>query len=128
MRWQIKFMVLAVGGLFALRIYTSSQSLLFSTIDTGFGTIHGMALIAANLLFAIALFRGSSLTVDVYLSGAAIQNSLTIVFAGIYLLAVGVLAYLARILSPNGSLPFDAFVVFALLMALAALLLSNRLR
>jgi putative PEP-CTERM system histidine kinase len=128
MRWQIKFIVLGVGGLFALRLYLASQSLLFSTTDTAFGTINGMALIAANLLFAIALFRGSSLTMDVYLSGAAIQNSLTILFSGIYLLAVGLLAHFARTLSPNGSLPIDAFVVFASLTILAALLLSDRLR
>ena len=128
MRWQIKFMVLGVGGIFALRLYTASQGLLLSTTDTGLGAIHGMALIAANLLFAIALFRGSSLTMDVYLSGAAIQNSLTVIFAGVYLLAVGVMARVARSLSPDASLPVDTFLVFISVTALAALLLSNRLR
>ena len=128
MRWQIKFMVLGVGGIFALRLYTASQALLLSTTDTGLGAIHGMALIAANLLFAIALFRGSSLTMDVYLSGAAIQNSLTVIFAGVYLLAVGVMARVARSLSPDASLPVDTFLVFISVTALAALLLSNRLR
>src|SRR5262249_4984021 len=128
MRWQIKFIVLGVCGLFALRIYIASQSLLFSTTDTAFGTINGMALIAANLLFAVALFRGSSLTMDVYLSGAAIQNSLTIIFAGIYLLAVGLLAHLTQSITPGRSLPLDAFVVLAALTLLAALLLSDRLR
>src|SRR5262245_45463216 len=33
-RWQIKFMVLGIGGLFALRIYLASQALLFSELDT----------------------------------------------------------------------------------------------
>ena len=128
MRWQIKFMVLGVGGLFALRIYLASQSLLFSTTDTGSGVVAGMALIAANILFAIGLLRGTSLTVDVYLSGAAIQNSLTIVFAGVYLLAIGLLARLARSVSPVGSLQLDAFFVFVALIAFAVLLLSERLR
>jgi putative PEP-CTERM system histidine kinase len=128
MRWQIKFMVVGVAGLFALRIYTGSQSLLFSTTDTGFGAINAMVLIAADILFAISLFRGSSLTMDVYLSGAAIQNSLTVLFAGLYLIAVGLLARLAGWVSPNGSLPLDAFLVFISLTALAVLLLSNRLR
>src|SRR5262249_19826319 len=61
-------------------------------------------------------------------SGAAIQNSLTIIFAGIYLLAVGLLAHLAQSITPGGSLPLDAFVVFSALTLLAALLLSNRLQ
>ncbi len=128
MRWQIKFMVLGVGGLFALRIYLSSQRLLYGTVDTGFVTINGVALIAAVLLFALSLLRGTSLNVDVYLSTATIQNSLTVILAGIYLVAVGVLAHIARLYSPDESLPLDAFVIFISLTALAVLLMSNRLR
>src|SRR4030095_9735521 len=95
MRWQIKFMALGVALLFAFRIYLSSQQLLFSTVDTGFVTTAAVALIAANLLFAIFLLRGSSLNVDVYLSTAAIQNSLTVTLVGIYLVSVGALAHVA---------------------------------
>jgi len=128
MRWQIKFMALGVGGLFALRVYLASQSLLFTTLDTGFGTVDALALLAANLLFAISLSRGPSLNVDVYLSTAAIQGSLTILTAGIYLLVVGILSHFARFSPANTLLPLDTFIVFVSLTALAVLLLSNRLR
>jgi putative PEP-CTERM system histidine kinase len=115
--------------LFALRIYVVSQSILFSTLDTRFGTTFAMALLAADLLFAFSLARGSSLNVDVYFSRATIQNSLTIILAGIYLLAVGLLARLTRLYLPKEvqSLSLDAFIVFFSLMGLAVLLLSNRL-
>jgi len=128
LRWQIKFMVLGVGGLFALRVYLASQRLLFSTFDTGFVTTNGVALIAAILLFALSLRRVSTLNVDVYLSTTAIQNSITIIVSGIYLIAVGALAHFAQYFSPNASLPLDAFVVFISLTLLAVLLLSDRLR
>jgi putative PEP-CTERM system histidine kinase len=128
MRWQIKFMALGVGGLFSLRLYLASQSLLYANIDTAFGTINALALLAACALFAISLSRGRVLNVEVYLSTATIQNSLTIILAGIYLLVVGVLARVARYASPSGSLPFDAFIVFIAVTFLAVLLLSNRLR
>ncbi len=128
MRWQIKFMALGVAGLFALRIYLVSQSLLYSNVDTGFETINSLALIAANVLFALSLLRGHSLNADIYLSTATIQNSLTIVFVGIYLLSVGLLARQARYLSSSQSLPFDAFIIFIALTALAVVLLSDRLR
>jgi putative PEP-CTERM system histidine kinase len=127
-RWQMKFMVLGVGGLFAFRVYLCSQALLFSTLDTGLGATNAVALVAANLLFALSLTRGRLLSADVYLSTATIQNSFTIVLAGIYLVAIGVLARFARYLSPSGSLPLDAFIVFLFLTVLAVLLLSNRLR
>jgi putative PEP-CTERM system histidine kinase len=128
MRWQIKFMALGVGVLFALRIYLASQSLLFSHLDTGFGTTNSAALLAANLLFGLSLYRARSLNLDVYLSTATIQTSFTILLAGIYLLAVGMLAQLARYSAPDRPLPLDAFVVFLSLTALAVLLLSDRLR
>ena len=79
-----------VGGLFALRVYLASQALLFSAVDTGLGPINAVALIAANLLFSFSLVRvlgrGRSLNVDIYLSLTAIQNSLTLILAGVYLL------------------------------------------
>ena len=87
-----------------LRIYIGSQSILFSTLDTGFGTTSAMALLAANLLFAFSFSRGRSLDVDVYFSRATIQNSLTILLAGIYLLSAGVLARLTRSYLPMESL------------------------
>ena len=127
-RWQIKFMALGVGGLFALRVYLASQDILFSRLDTDIGSVSSVALIAANVLFALSLIRGSSLSVDVYLSTAAIRNSLTIVLAGVYLLVVGVLAKLVRDVSSRDSLPYDAFLVFLSLTVLGILLLSNRLR
>jgi len=128
MRWQIKFMALGVGGLFALRVYLASQDVLFARLDSGLGPLSSVALLAANLLFTLSLLRGSSLNVDVYLSTAAIRNSLTIVLAGVYLLVVGLLAKVVRSYSPSGSLPVDAFLVFLSLTVLGILLLSNRLR
>src|SRR5262249_8787101 len=127
-RWQIKFMALGAAGLFGLRIYLSSQALLFSSLDTGFETSYALSLIAANVLFAFSLSRSRSLQVDVYLSRASIQNSLTIIFAGMYLLGVGVIARLARYWEAGRLLSLDAFVVFGSLTVLAVLLLSNRLR
>jgi putative PEP-CTERM system histidine kinase len=127
-RWQLKFMALGIGGLFALGIYTGSQAILYKTLDTSYGTTSAMALLAANLLFAFSFARGRSLDVDVYFSRATIQNSLTILFAGVYLLSVGVIANLSRSHPSLASLPVDTFIVFVGLMGLAILLLSNRLR
>jgi len=128
MRWQIKFMALGVGGLFALRIFLISQTLLYNRIDAGLGPVYAVALLAANLMFAASLARGRSLNVDVYLSTATIHNSLTIVLSGVYLLVVGLLAFLARHTGFSSSLPVDAFVVFLSLTGLAVLLLSDRIR
>jgi putative PEP-CTERM system histidine kinase len=127
-RWQIKFMILGVAVLFALRIYTGSQALLFSASDSTLGSVHTIALLAANLLFTRSLFRAPIFDVGIYLSRATIQNSLTILLSGAYLVTVGVLAQLARSLNLDWPLPLDAFLIFFALTGLAILLLSDRLR
>src|SRR5262249_20229638 len=124
-RWQIKFVVLGVGAVFAPRIYLASQALLFSRVDTGLGTINAIAVLAANVLFALSVVR-SRLSVDVYLSTTTIRNSFTIILSAIYLVAVGILARFARLAIPSRSLPLDAFIVFISLTALAVLFFSNR--
>src|SRR5690606_16249223 len=112
----------------ALRVYLSSQALLFSRVDTGLETLSAASLIAAGALTAVSLARGRPMSVSLYLSTATIRRSLTVLLAGTYLLSVGVLAWLAQRLAPGRSLPLDAFLVFFALTALAVLMLSDRLR
>ena len=40
MRWRIKFMILGLGVLFAVRIYTSSQALLFHSVELSLQTVN----------------------------------------------------------------------------------------
>lgn len=127
-RWQIKFIVLGTGAICAVWIYTSSQALIYSALDTSFSILHPAALLAADVLFAWGLLRSKFLNVDVYLSRATIQYSLTALLAGIYLVSVGFLAYMVRFFGRQRPLPLDALLVLAALAGLAMLLLSDRLQ
>lgn len=127
-RWQIKFLVLGVGTICVAWIYISSQALLYSVLDTSIGVIHSAAVIIACVLFVWGLVRSRFLRVDVYLSRSTIQSSLTVLLAGAYLLAVGVLAQLTRYFSPERPFPFDALVLLFALVGLAVLLFSDRLQ
>jgi putative PEP-CTERM system histidine kinase len=127
-RWQIKFTLLGVALLFAVQIYTSSQALLYMSINRGLGTVQDAGLIAANLLFLGSLLRSRLRNIDFYLSRATIQGSLTIVIVGVYLLIVGALAHVVKALNRSTSLALDALVVLFALTVLAMLLVSDRLR
>jgi len=81
----------------------------------------------ANLLFLWGLVRSQFLDVDVYLSRTTIQYSLTTILASIYLIIIGILAYLARSFDQQWSLPIAALVVLFALAGLAILLMSDRL-
>ena len=128
MRWQIKFMVLGLGSFFAARIYVASQTILFRSLNPGLEMVNMGALVVANVLILKALFRERLFNVDFYVSQSFLYNSFTILFAGFYLITVGVLAKVAAYFEGPQALPFQAFSVFLALVCLAIILLSDRLR
>lgn len=127
-RWQIKFMVLGLGSLFAIRIYTVSQTLLLRSLNPGFSVFDTGALIVAGVLILGSLVRMKLLNVEVYLSHSLLYNSLTILMIGIYLLVVGFLARLIAYFNGGQSFHFKVFFIFLAFVALFVLLLSDRIR
>jgi signal transduction histidine kinase len=128
MRWFIKYMVLGVGGLFAARVFTSSQALLFRFADGGLHRVESAALAVAALLIGVSLLRARLRDADVYVSPTVLYGSVTGVLVGAYLLVVGVLARLVAAFGGTQSLPAVTVLVFLALIGLAGLLLSDRLR
>lgn len=67
-RWQIKFMVLGFGSLFAVQVYTSSETLLFAALNIKLDRVYCGALIVADVLILFSLTRARFLELDIYLS------------------------------------------------------------
>jgi putative PEP-CTERM system histidine kinase len=127
-RWQIKFIVLGLGVICAGWIYSSSQALLFSSLNTTIGIVCSVTVLLANLLFSWGIFRSQFFNVDVYLSRTTIQYSLTILAIGIYLLFVGLFAQFVRSFNPGRSLPTAALIFLLSLTGLLVLMMSDRLQ
>ncbi len=128
LRWQIKFILLGIGGLFAVRIYTSSQALLFSSMDPALDEVNSAALLVAGLLTFASLIRTQLLPAGIYLSPAFLYNSIIIVVVGLYLVAVGGMAKAVGFWLGSEALPLAAFLVFLALVGLTIVLLSDQLR
>jgi putative PEP-CTERM system histidine kinase len=127
-RWQIKFMILGLGCIFAVRIYTTSQALLFNSLEMSLEVINVGTLIIASVLIIWSLFRLRILNVDIYLSPSAIYNSITILIVGIYLIVVGILAKVVTYLKISMPFIVEAFFVFLALLGVTVILLSSKLR
>jgi putative PEP-CTERM system histidine kinase len=127
-RWQIKFTLLGLGAIFAVQIYTSSHSLLYTSLDTRLLPLHSAALVLAALLILVSYLRQGLLRVDLYPSQAFLYNSLTLLIVGIYLFIVGGLAKAVDLMGGSQRLPLATFVVFVSLLFLAVVLLSDELR
>lgn len=128
MRWQIKFMVLGLGALFGVRIYTTSQTLLYVALDTNLDLVNSAALIVANSLIIFSLVRARISHVELHLSQSILYKSITVLFVGFYLLAVGAMAKAVTYLDVGQRLPLVAFLVFLALLGLTVVALSDQLR
>jgi putative PEP-CTERM system histidine kinase len=128
MRWQIKLVMVGLAVLFAARIYTSTQAVLYSAMDVNHDILNSGALLVACLLTGMSLLRTGGGKVDVYPSPEVIQKSFTVLIAGTYLLTVGLIAKMVSWIGGSREFPVLAlFILFALTL-LTLLLLSDRLR
>jgi putative PEP-CTERM system histidine kinase len=128
MRWRIKFMLLGLGLYFLVRIYTSSQVLLYRASDTSLATVDAGALLAAGLLMVRSFFRAGHFDTEVYPSQTALQGSLTVLLVGAYLLIVGVLAKVVTYFGGDSAFAPKAFLILVSLVGLAVALQSDRVR
>jgi putative PEP-CTERM system histidine kinase len=129
MRWRIKFMVLGLGILFAVRAYTSSEILLMRGRggEASLLEVDSAGLLIGCGLMVRSLLRGP-MDVAVYPSFTVLQNSLVLLLAGIYLLAVGVLAKIMQWLGGNASFHAKVFAVLLLLVGAVVTGFSERAR
>ena len=127
-RWQIKFMILGLGGIFAVRIFTTSQVLLFRYIEMPLEVINLGALILGGALIIWSLLRLQVLNVEIYLSSSFIYNSITVIIIGIYLIIVGLLAKLVTYFKISHPFLVEVLVVFLSLLGITIILMSGRLR
>ena len=128
LRWRIKFVIIGLGVIFAARVYTSSQALLYSATSPGLAVFNAGALFLGCLLITISFFRSSLSGVEVYPSLAVLEKSVTVLLAGAYLLVIGVLAKVIAFLGGDTTFPVQALFVLLALIGLGILLVSDRAR
>ena len=128
MQWRVKFVVLGLGVVFGAKIYTLSQTLVYSGQPFPGSEIEPAAILIGCAFIGIGYLRGGFGAIDIYPSRAALHTSLTILLVGAYLLVVGVLAQVVSRSGGSGSFQFQALLILVGVAILAVLLLSNRLR
>lgn len=128
MRWRIKFAMLGLGVLFGARVYTASQTLVFSGIRMSMVGIQAGALLLACMLIAVSVARSGLVEIDVYPSRAVIHQSLTVLLVGLYLFIVGVFAKLVSAWGGDETFPLKSLLILVAMVVLTLLLLSDRVR
>src|SRR5262245_30145882 len=75
-RWQFKFLILGIGSIFVVYIYTMNQTMLFTTVSPAMQTIDSLAVVLANILCGISLARHRLGSTHVSLSPKMLASSL----------------------------------------------------
>lgn len=127
-RWQTKFMFLGIGFFFIVRIFTDSQVVLFNGVNTGLYVVDLGALLIANAFVFRSLFRGRPMDVSIQVSHQFLYTSFTVMIVGSYFIALGLIAWIALHFEWLRNINAVIFLIFLTVVALAAYLLSDRMR
>lgn len=127
-RWRIKFMVIGVGAVWVMRLYATSQTLLFQRIDPQIDLITSVATAVGLIVTLPTLVRSGHGAIEVYPSRSVLQGSVTVLLTGVYLLIVGLFAKIAAWVGGDSAIAAKALVILIALVLLAAALQSDRFR
>jgi len=116
-----------MSGLLYL-IFLCSQGLLFSRIPSPALYLGSGVVAVSSLLVAYDIVRYRLLEVDIYVGRGAVYSSAILLLVGGYLVLMGLVGKLIRILGGNLSLFFTILAAFVMLLVSLVLLLSGSLK
>lgn len=128
MRWQTKFLFLGAGCIFGAHLFTDSQVILFNAENRSLEIINAGALLLASIFIIRSLFRGKPLNTSVHLSHQFLYSSFTALIVGIIFIFMGLMAWFSLNFNWIKNIHIAIFVMLSVVIGIAALLLSDRLR
>lgn len=127
-RWQIKYFILGVFGIFAFHIFLLSNTLLATAVSPGYLPAQSATMLLAFGLIGFCLVRHRILEVNIFVSRHVVYHSLTVATVGAYLLLVGLAGWVMELLEITLNVFLVSLVIFATAMALLIGLLSETVR
>ena len=130
LRFQLKFVLIGLGGLAGMAIAQASQLLLLPVWKSSFVWIGGVATSISLLLIGFGLGRWQlqQLSQKIQVSHQALYTSLTFVLVGGYLIAVGIVAEIIQQTGWELREVFAALFVFGAALLLIIVIFSRQAR
>lgn len=126
--WNIKPFCLALLFQFGFDVYLFSDAMMFGRIDGDALTVRGFVHTITVPLLMISTERSNDWTSKIRLSQKAAFHSVTLLFAGTYLLFVAGVGYYVRYFGGDWGRAFQLALVFAATLILGILLVSGTMR
>ena len=127
-RKGLKYLCVGVGAIFAYDIFLYSNAILSNEISNLLWNVRGVIVLMCVPLIGVAIVRGSSWLGGIFVSRHVVYYTTTMIFAGIYLVIIGVFGfYISKIGGEWG--PAAQLIVFAAsLLTLIVLVNSDQTR
>lgn len=127
-RWYIKYLCLALGGLFAYEFYLYADALLFKRLNPDLWAARGFVVALLMPFLAVSAARNKNWSMDIFVSRDFVFHSATLLGAALYLLIMAIVGYYVKFYGGEwGKVAQVAFFVGALLLLLA-LMFSGQVR
>lgn len=127
-RRAVKYLCVAVGGLFVYDFYLYSDALLFQRVDGAAFQARGIVNALVVPVIAVAMMRDPHWSLEVHVSRRVVFHTVALLGTGTYLLAMGVGGYFVRSYGGSWGAVAQVIFLFAALLLLAVLLFSGQLR
>ncbi len=127
-RWAIKYLCLGIAGIFAYDFFLYSEALLFKEVSPSLWTARGFVNTLAVPLIAISIARNPKWELDIHVSRDVVFHSITVVGAGIYLLAMAAAGYFIRYYGGTWGATIQAAFFVGSGVLLVILLFSGNIR
>ena len=127
-RPALKYILFAIGGLFAYDLFLYSQAFLFKAISTDAWNARGLVNAMLVPFLALAVRRNPNLSLELFVSRHVVFYSTTLTAVGIYLVAMSAGAYYIRLFGGTWGGVVQIVFVAGGIGILLALLTSGSLR
>ncbi|MFP4075713.1 MAG: XrtA/PEP-CTERM system histidine kinase PrsK [Halochromatium sp.] len=127
-RWQIKFLCLALGGIFAFDLFLYADLVLFQSMESTTWRARGIVNAMVAPLLGIALSRRFPARSEAQISRHLLFHTTALMGAGLYLLAIGTAAYFLRQLGGEIGTLLQVSFLFGAALLLTLVLFSGSVR
>lgn len=127
-RWQIKFLCLALGGVFAFDLFLYADLVLFQSLKSPTWQARGIVSAMVVPLLGIAMSRRLANPGETLISRDLLFHTTALMGSGLYLLTVGIAAYFLRQLEGDIGTLLQAAFLFGAILLLSLVLFSGSVR
>lgn len=127
-RWAIKYLCVALGGIFIFDFYIYSEAMLFKTYDPGAWSARGLVNALLIPLIWISLKRRIQTDLKMAISHRMAFHTVTLLGTGIYLMLMAAAGYYIRLVGGNWGHTLQTVFLFGAVMVLLLAVSSGTAR